>query len=282
MSFITSLQRVRLLENNMKIIQCLALFVGTSISMSLCASCLDADQARALYLRAKGQTADNSVQLLKRSAELCENDIVYYDLGSSQLKLKQYQNSISSYKNALRFVDLNSQLEAKLQGRMATSYYQLDDLFNALKAIKIAQSIYAKNQIPVPKWMSDIRSDIDFSLSANTDKSVISTHIRFASNSIFLDKKRLEQVNKLAKTLLPYIKKEQRFLVIGHTDLDGSQEYNQQLSVKRAMAVVNALESFSPELKGYLDSQGEGFKYSHGNKGKQNRQLNMRVVVLFL
>ena len=143
----------------------------TSCAFSSHAGCLDAEQAKALYLRAKGQTADDTVHLLKQSAQLCENYAVYYKLGVNQLKLQQFAPSLESFKNAQRFVEFGSVQESTLLGRMAIAYFKLNDLSNALAAIDVAHEVYQKKQEDAPKWLVAVRQDIDTALSQTLYKS---------------------------------------------------------------------------------------------------------------
>ena len=52
-----------------------------------------------------------------------------------------------------------------------------------------------------------------------------------------------------------------KITVEGHTDTDGSYDYNLQLSEKRATAVMNYCNELHPELKGYLVAKGCSYDY---------------------
>ena len=68
-------------------------------------------------------------------------------------------------------------------------------------------------------------------------------------------------------------------LVEGHTDTNGSHEYNQQLSEKRAKTVMDYCLELHPELKGYMTSQG--FSYDRpilNEDGTVNMAASRRVV----
>ncbi len=270
------------------------------LSCNTYAGCLDAEQAKALYLRAKGQTADASVHLLQQSAELCENYAVYYKLGLNQLKLAQYQNALQSFKNAQRFVDMGTQQDAILLGRMAIAYYQRNDLSNALAAIDSAHEVYAQQSEKPPVWLTQLRQDIDTRIAQTlftSDKigetlvsmknfgvkPKINIKILFASRSVLIDERGLEQVKELGKALLSYARSGQRILIIGHTDIKGSAQYNQKLSENRAKSVIKTLVSLYPELKGSLDYKGMGFRHLRykGDQEKINR-LNRRVEIQLL
>jgi outer membrane protein OmpA-like peptidoglycan-associated protein len=272
----------------------------STLALNAYSGCLDAEQARALYLRAKGQTADASVHLLQQSATLCENYAVYYKLGINQLKLGHYQNALVSFKNAQHFADMGTQQDAILLGRMAIASYQMQDLSNALAAIDSAHEIYAQQHEQAPAWLTQVRQDIDTSIAQTlftSDKinetlvsmknfgikPKINIKVLFASRSVLIDEQGLEQIKELGKALLSYVQSGQRVLIVGHTDIKGGEQYNQQLSENRAKSVIKTLESIYPELKGSLDFKGMGFSQLRykGDQEKINR-LNRRVEIQLL
>jgi outer membrane protein OmpA-like peptidoglycan-associated protein len=63
----------------------------------------------------------------------------------------------------------------------------------------------------------------------------------FATNSATLSQQSMDEVTKVADVLVKY--PENRIQVSGHTDSTGSDEYNKQLSLKRADAVAQVLLS---------------------------------------
>ena len=78
----------------MKIKQYWVFYFCGAMSFFANAECLSEYEAKAMYLRAQGQSAADSEHLLKRSAVLCENYDVYYALGLNQQKLQQYSQSL--------------------------------------------------------------------------------------------------------------------------------------------------------------------------------------------
>ena len=51
----------------------------------------------------------------------------------------------------------------------------------------------------------------------------------------------IESINKIKKFLKEYNDKIEKYLIVGHTDTRGSEEYNINLSINRANAVKNIL-----------------------------------------
>lgn len=68
------------------------------------------------------------------------------------------------------------------------------------------------------------------------------------------------------------------FFVVGHTDNTGSQDYNMQLSAKRALAVVNELTLKFGVPKNQLEAKGVGcLAPVSTNKTEEGRAKNRRV-----
>ncbi len=68
-------------------------------------------------------------------------------------------------------------------------------------------------------------------------------------------------------------------VAVGHTDATGSENYNQQLSLKRAAAVKSYLESKGFDKKRiFIEGRGENQPVVD-NRTKQNRAKNRRVVL---
>jgi len=66
--------------------------------------------------------------------------------------------------------------------------------------------------------------------------------------------------------------------VVGHTDGQGSEQYNKDLSTKRAQAVINALVTNFGIAENRLQARGVGELVPVAtNRAKEGRQLNRRV-----
>ena len=70
-----------------------------------------------------------------------------------------------------------------------------------------------------------------------------------------------------------------RIIVEGHTDTDGSHEYNQTLSENRAKAVMDYAIELHPELKEYMDYKGYSYDYPiYKDDGSVDMDASRRVV----
>lgn len=104
--------------------------------------------------------------------------------------------------------------------------------------------------------------------------------ILFDVNSAELKGAAKENINDLAKTLQKY--EDTEILIEGHTDSDGSDEYNQKLSEKRAASVAAyaaqlGVKSSRFEKKGYGESQPIESNESVSGKA-QNRRVEIAIM----
>lgn len=103
--------------------------------------------------------------------------------------------------------------------------------------------------------------------------------ILFETNSSTLETDARENIQKLAKILNKY--EDTNVLIEGHTDSDGSDDYNQKLSERRAAAVSdfarnNGVSSSRIITKGYGESQPVASNESADGK-RQNRRVEIAV-----
>lgn len=104
----------------------------------------------------------------------------------------------------------------------------------------------------------------------------VSAALLFDTNSAKL--KTTAVLAPLAKTLsaLP----QQQIRVTGYTDNTGQKRYNQALSLKRAEAVIMALQNLAPQHRYIAVGKGDMEPIS-SNATAQGRAENRRVVVMF-
>ncbi len=118
---------------------------------------------------------------------------------------------------------------------------------------------------------ASIRRDAD--VLAVTFKS----DVLFDSGSSALKAGAYQEINRVAQVLIQY--PETRIRVAGHTDSDGSEAFNQDLSVRRAEAVRNALVQ-QGVAAARINTVGFGESQPIAdNATAVGKQLNRRVVV---
>ncbi|MCQ8185957.1 OmpA family protein [Parvularcula maris] len=102
-------------------------------------------------------------------------------------------------------------------------------------------------------------------------------NITFASNQSEIRQDFYSTLNSVSKVLAEY--DQTTVLVQGHTDSTGSDSYNDQLSVRRAVAVGNYLNSQGIPA-GRIDAQGYGERQPiASNTTEQGKAQNRRVEI---
>lgn len=110
---------------------------------------------------------------------------------------------------------------------------------------------------------------------ANLDKITNAGHINFGTNSATLDSESFATLDRLAAAakVCPGM----RIAIEGHTDAEGSAEYNQRLSVRRARAVVAYLVKSGADRK-QLEAVGYGLsRPAAPNDTEENMAKNRRI-----
>jgi len=148
-------------------------------------------------------------------------------------------------------------LTAGIGSVYAAEQQTADQILNALKPKALTRSL-SGGGAPAPKAMSQddqrfidgLRTKRTRSLSAGErervatiakEKPSVDLEITFDYNSANLTGKGLSAVNELGKALSDPDLKGGVFLVAGHTDAKGGEEYNQALSERRAESVKRYL-----------------------------------------
>lgn len=109
----------------------------------------------------------------------------------------------------------------------------------------------------------------------NLNKITNAGHINFATNSATLDGESFATLDRLAAAakVCPGM----RIAIEGHTDAEGSAEYNQRLSVRRARAVVAYLVKSGADRK-QLEAVGYGLsRPAAPNDTEENMAKNRRI-----
>ncbi len=111
-------------------------------------------------------------------------------------------------------------------------------------------------------------------------KITFDSGILFQTNSSTLQSQARQTVNQLAETLKN--NPDTNILIEGHTDSDGTDEYNYKLSERRAQAVSNYLRTLGVSgsrltTRGYGESQPVADNSSAGGK-QSNRRVEIAVV----
>ncbi len=109
----------------------------------------------------------------------------------------------------------------------------------------------------------------------------VNLKIEFAVNSYTIRPESFTVLNELGKALADPRLKGRTFQVNGHTDSDGSEEYNRVLSLNRALAVKDYLVEKYAVVPDSLQVYGFGESMPLApNTSKENKQLNRRVEIV--
>lgn len=132
---------------------------------------------------------------------------------------------------------------------------------------------------PKPKPRPAARPRVGHSLA---DQPSLDLRINFEFNSADLTTDGQKQAQELGKALEKIRDEDQsaRFMLLGHTDSIGSEQYNLQLSRERAEAVKGYLIANFPALGDSLRAEGMGKRYPlFTTLDEESHQLNRRVEV---
>ena len=109
-------------------------------------------------------------------------------------------------------------------------------------------------------------------------KLTLDSEVSFDYDSAAIKPSFQQSLTKLANVLAKYDRNQ--VTVVGHTDSTGSEAYNQNLSVRRAESVIEALENRGvPEWMLAAEGRGE-LEPRADNNTEAGRQLNRRVEIL--
>ena len=134
-------------------------------------------------------------------------------------------------------------------------------LRSTLLAVMIAASTFTVQSLAETRSVTDIEAalnPLEFVANHGGVRRAIDLEIAFALNSATLLPAGQVQVKALAGAMQGERLASYRFQVIGHTDASGGEAHNQQLSEKRAAAVVDTLVKEYGIAAGRLIAEGRG------------------------
>jgi outer membrane protein OmpA-like peptidoglycan-associated protein len=183
---------------------------------------------------------------------------------------------------------------AGMIGSASAGEVKANEILNALKPKGATRSLSGPAQTTKAlntedqRFIDSIRTKRTRSLSAGErdrvaaiakDKQSIDLDITFDYNSASISRKAMSQVQELGKALSDPSMKGSVFLVAGHTDAKGGDDYNQSLSERRADAIKKFLaEKFGIQAEN-LVTVGYG-KTQLKNTGNPLADENRRVQVV--
>lgn len=272
----------------------------------------DCDQAEALFLSAsKQRNADDQGELLEQSVALCPGHAkAWNNLGTVYEKQKRLEAARQAYTHSHQGdPELGTPLAglgdvAMKLGRFkeAAKWYQLflafleeEKLRGNPRGLGIFEAEYRakfervqfKQQILADSMAGVVPSDVlkrglrpispVESAKADLETERLSLFVYFDFNSAELKQQGKAQLAELADTMLLPEYQDQAFLIEGHADLFGEQDYNRQLSSRRATQVREFLSANGVDPK-RLQAKGLGEERPLILEGdRQAQQINRRV-----
>ena len=186
-----------------------------------------------------GQTGDTYLDLMKK--------------GDALRKTQQWEDALSCYRDAAGHTGGDLKETAIAQYRVGQMYEQQNDSLNALDwyrssllsyeyddtkaAIKRLELSNEGRVVPA----EEIKRGLSVKHKSQRVQPAIDLYIHFDSNKDTLTPEGESQVAALAEALKDPAFANDRFGVIGHTDVHGSDEYNLDLSRRRAARVIATL-----------------------------------------
>jgi len=181
-------------------------------------------------------------------------------------------------------------LELQVMARLTEVAIQRKDMTTALFRMKVVQERAKKTAHPA--WVDAVIRYADKATTAQQELYAGSEdyqgcrsfgvaprailRVQFGTGSNALDEAARTQLSRVAANLAKSGAK--TVVVRGHTDLRGSDAYNDALSLRRATAVVAMLTALEPALAGRLVAEGAGKREPlYAGEDEETLQLNRRV-----
>lgn len=247
-----------------------------------------ANQKTAELIVANSSTERDRVRLEARTreADAAQRSAQASQLESEQAK-QQAEASQRESEEAKRLAQTSQteSQEAKLAAenaqREAAAEKQAAGQAELSAQAALQQSQEAQNRaLMLEADLKDMETQLKDMEAKKTDRGMVITlgDVVFGTNKAQLKSGGMRNVEKLAEFLKKY--PDRKVMIEGFTDSTGSDDYNQQLSDKRASGVRSALINMGVEAdritaKGY----GESFPVAN-NSNSTGRQLNRRVEVI--
>lgn len=237
---------------------------------------------------------EKHLALLEKAINHCPSFTGWYSAGRIYLELEQPQSALNAFQEALQLAD-NKKFEGLALGRLGEAYETQGKSADALGAVDSA--IERLGQDTSPDWLIDLRRRLDTALvdeilPAESIKDVLTAtrsfsvepkvqlRVHFSFDSAKLNDEGSRQVDELGQALLAFKDQDYQVVIIGHTDQQGEEDYNQRLSEARANTVVTVLQQKFPDLEGMLTAEGRGESaLRYKGSDEQDHSLNRRVEV---
>lgn len=262
----------------------------------------DDEAAQRYYEQARRETDPNrQLQLLNQSVAAQPTSVAWLAIGRIGLQARQLDLAEAAFKSAYNLADSDPDRVKALSG-LAQVYFDKGDLSQARMLAKAATERAKLAGLAPPDALTQMtgqiaaaRAKLPISASrivaelkpgdATKDYNVVPSielNIHFAYDRADLDEEGRKEVEQLAQAFqtLQQAGDLQFARLIGHTDEQGTPEYNQTLSECRASTVQREVTRRVPALAGKLCAEGKGKKeLLFAERSPENDRLNRRVEI---
>lgn len=197
-------------------------------------------------------------------------------LGDVAMKLGRFEEATEWYKQFLAFLQ-----EEKMRGNPRGLGIFEAEYKAKLERVQVKQKILADSMAGVVPSEMILRGLVPISpaesVKADVEAERLSLFVHFDFNSAELKAQGRAQLSELADAMLKPKYKDQAFLIEGHSDLFGEQNYNRELSSQRAEQVQKFLSASGVDPR-RLKTKGLGETRPLITTGdKDAQQVNRRV-----
>jgi outer membrane protein OmpA-like peptidoglycan-associated protein len=232
----------------------------------------------------------------KKSVAECNKFDNWYLLGQAEQKLDNYEAAASAFEDARRYAKNNDQ-KALAIARYAEVQSSQGKIDGPLTLLHEARKMHSKP----PAWITELAISLDkkrteqpltvaqvtgalhnrsIKLLKLDTKPNINVNINFEYNSTDVIPNSVASIDVLAEALGESSFDGKKITIIGHSDARGTNEYNLELSEKRAEYIVQALVEKQPKLAGRLNVVGLGeTKPLYDGETEDIYLLNRRIEV---
>ena len=277
-----------------------ALVVGSLLVFSAQVLAEDCNKGEKFYKKGlesgKNQDWKNAEKFLEQSTAACNRFNNWYLLGQVKQELKKFDDAAIAFEDAKRFATGEDE-KAIAIARYAEVQSSQGLINEPLTLLRVAQKMHSK----APQWIVDLTRQLDEKrvkqpltvaqvtralnnrsiklFNLNTKPSLdVSIHFKFDSTEVV--EASSESVDVLATALMDDTLKGKNVTIIGHTDEQGAEDYNQGLSRKRAESIAKAIEAKYPQLRGRITTRGAGEKEPlYTGKTDWDYQMNRRIEI---
>lgn len=243
----------------------------------------------------QGQWAQ-AKELFKQSVAICNRFNNWYLLGKTLAELNELDEAASAFEDAKRYANNNNE-KALAIARYAQIQSKQGLISQPLSLLHAAWKLHANP----PDWIRALTRELDEKrvsqpltvaqvtgalnnraiklLNVDTKPS-LNVSIHFEYDSVNVIEKSRDRIDVLALALMDDTLKDKKLRIVGHTDSRGTENYNNDLSQKRARHIVDLLAQRYPTLRDRISIWGAGEKQPLYNGDTEwEYQMNRRIEV---